>query len=961
MARARPPVIRREALSRGWAMAALCAGLLLTGCAEQVTTRAGVTAWLISGERQVVADATPLPENEVYSAGQRRARVTAAINETVGLQLVARTQGAAPAALTVHVSDLSGAAGTLPAATSITLFRVQFVQVEQFRAWYPLHAGRSATPLLVADLLTPWEAPKMGGPLRLTPARCEAVWLDIRIPPATAPGEYAGRLELRSGEQVVFSTTLQVRVLPLALPTERELPVVCRVDPRDLLSEALRWPRDSAEETRILMDVAAHAPAVRLVDSAMSTLHAHRVIPVLWANFPKYRPADDRTVEVVWDEYDALAQRWLDGAAFADRAGVQRWIYPLSVHYPDAERNGGLASAGYARLLNSFYAACRAHFQERGWEQRALLRPVPPERLTQQRADDMRRLAGIFRQSDPSAPLISHLPAQSPRTLGWHNAPAVEPPAMGMLAPPAMLYEPAAMRSAQAVGRGAWFLPDEPPYCPSLRIEAPAADPRALAWQAYRYGCDGIWIEHAADDLRLRQSAALVATGESLVYPGSLVGLPERVLPSIRLKRLRSGLQDYALLRLMERSGRQLLAQTIAQRVVRYGFTDACGDNLLSVHAAGWSTDPTVYGLARDLLLQELVNEFEPSEQGRTQQLANLAGWGRVLQQSALLQTSCRGVRLAPAGSELRASAFVAGMNRTDRTVSGAWAIPVPPFGARPIAPAAMSLPPGAQRSESLQMELAGLAFNTDGIYTFDARFDTEALGAFVVPCRLAVTAAPTVREPPVIDGDLGDWAVTTSNSAGDFRLVRGGVQTVGQAGEVADATRPELSTQAHCCVAGDRIHFAVRCALRPGEPPRWLGDNVVPVDGAIPWGQDVVEILLSPSNIAEGSSGDIFCLQVKPSGLLVSRKGCLTQPPIGPSEEWRSGALVASRIDNDAWAVELSLPLSALGSAATQNRIWGLNVTRLDAARGEYSSWSGARGHCYAPQRLGNLILQNR
>ena len=51
-------------------------------------------------------------------------------------------------------------------------------------------------------------------------------------------------------------------------------------------------------------------------------------------------------------------------------------------------------------------------------------------------------------------------------------------------------------------------------------------------------------------------------------------------------------------------------------------------------------------------------------------------------------------------------------------------------------------------------------------------------------------------------------------------------------------------------------------------------------------------------------------------------------------------------------------VPPSTIGEDAARNNLWGLNVTRLDARRGEYSSWSGAEGMCYMPQRLGNLVL---
>jgi hypothetical protein len=78
----------------------------------------------------------------------------------------------------------------------------------------------------------------------------------------------------------------------------------------------------------------------------------------------------------------------------------------------------------------------------------------------------------------------------------------------------------------------------------------------------------------------------------------------------------------------------------------------------------------------------------------------------------------------------------------------------------------------------------------------------------------------------------------------------------------------------------------------------------------------------------------------------------------MGTSEAWSCGARVAASVQREDWVVELAVPLSAFGPEAQRNRVWGFNVTRLDARRGEYSSWSGARGYCYAPQFLGNLIM---
>ena len=145
---------------------------------------------------------------------------------------------------------------------------------------------------------------------------------------------------------------------------------------------------------------------------------------------------------------------------------------------------------------------------------------------------------------------------------------------------------------------------------------------------------------------------------------------------------------------------------------------------------------------------------------------------------------------------------------------------------------------------------------------------------------------------------------------------------------------------------------------MQAGEPTLWRADNRVPLDGAVPWGQDAVEILIDTRAATEGTCSDIYNLQIKPNGVLVARRGCRTDPPMGRSEIWQSEATVAVRAEREAWLIELALPLAALEPDARKHRVWGFNVTRLDARRGEYSSWSGARGNCYSPKSLGNLIL---
>lgn len=938
-----------------WAVFGLAVLLTGVGCVTPGGANSSVSAWVVGGARELNADTPPLLENEVYSASRGVVEMAAAINETVSFQLALRTDVPPAGPFDVRLTDLRGPGGSLAAGAVARIYRAHYVRVSDFDSWYPARTGRSATARAFPDILVPWDAPRGGGPLRLDQTRNEIVWVDVFVPPTTEPGTYTGRLEVSAtgARRQAFACDVRLEVVPVAIPSARSLPVICRVDPRDLLADNLNWPRLTAEETRILPDAPSHQAARRLVDATMRVLHEHHATPVLWAGFPKYRLTGERTVAIDWEAYDGLAEGWLDGDAFSDRLGLARWPIPVSDRYPDADRNGGFGSARYARLLAAYLAECNRHFEERGWSDRAFVRLLPPSEPTPDAIERVRRVASIVRQSETRLPLVAHLPVRSLRALGWHNAPNSDSPDVDIWAPPARWFEPEALERQRGLGRQAWFMPDTPPQSASLAVEAPPSDARILAWQAFRYGVDAVWVENAAESDSSWLSRGLIG-GDALVYSGEDYGLLDRPVPSIRLKRLRRGLLDYELLHLLERRGKPLLAGRTAEQLVRWAFTDACEENLLSVRPTGWPDNAYIFWLARTVLLQELVNEFAPSTAGRSRQIGNLSDWGALMNQATQIQAEVRGVRLEPEGDALRARVFANLSNGTDRTLAGRWQIPSLPVGWSLLNEQTSSVAPNGRVTAAIDLRLTGLTYNPDGAYPFQLLFDTETTGAFSALGRLAIAACPQVDKSPVVDGSLADWMLATNNVAGDFRLVRG----EGIGARTGVPREPTLATRAFFCVDNERLYVAVRCQVEPGEQPVWRADNTIPIDGAIPWGQDVVEILLDPHNTPRGTGGEIFCLQIKPSGLLVARHGCLTDPPMNASELWQSGARVAVSRQTDAWVVEVGIPLEALGRAAQRNRIWGCNITRLDARRGEYSSWSGARGYTYAPHLLGNLLL---
>ncbi len=947
---------RRRGLGRAARFMGVAAALCGAGCAPPALRPLAV--WIVPETRAVLPDDPPLLENEIYSRTRGRVSLFATINETVAIQVALRTARPPAGPYDVRMTDLSGPGGTLAASRSVRIYRAVGLRVDEFRSWYPLRTGRPATPLSVPDILVPWDAPRGGGPLRLDQQQTELVWIDIEVPPMTRPGEFTGRLSIASAERgggasqdVVFDCEVRLTVLPVALPVQRSLPIVARVDPRDLLGEHLGWPRVAAEETQILAHAPSHLAALRLTQNTMSLLHAHRLAPVLWASFPKYLPREPGGVTIDWSEYDALVSGWLDGSAFADRVRAELWPLPLSLDYPDAARNGGFESPAYARLLAAYARACERHFEDMGWSSRAFVRPLPPAPLSVDFAQRTRRAAGILDQAGVKAPFVAHLPPASLRPLGWHGAPAIDLSGVEIWAPPAGWLEPRAAEQRRGLGEQTWLMPGMPPFSGSLRAEAPAADAILLGWQALRYESAGVWIEHAAALHGAGRGEAGFVEGVGLLHSGAPYGVLDAPLASVRLKRLRRGAQDHALLRLLESNGRALLARRTAEQLVPRGFTDACQDNLVTYARRRPGDDALTIWLAGALVRHELGALFAAGG-ARQAQIGLLADWERVFLRPGRVEARIDGVRLAVARERLVATIAATVCNDSNRDLVGRWVIPEPPAGWVVEAGADLRVAPGEVRTQFLRATLDALSYNADGVLSFAARFDAGADGSWATAGRLAASACPPVAVAPVIDGQLDDWPREPSNSAGDFLLVRGG------GADERSLPGAALPTRAYFCMDHDNLYVAVIAALRADEPPRYSTDTRVGHDGAIPWGQDVVEVILNPANVAQGSPADLLLLQVKPSGLLVAREGCLTDPPAGESRPWISGAQVATHVSTKAWTVELSLPLEALGAAARRNRIWGINVARLDSRRGEYASWSGATGHCYQPASNGNLLI---
>ena len=152
------------------------------------------------------------------------------------------------------------------------------------------------------------------------------------------------------------------------------------------------------------------------------------------------------------------------------------------------------------------------------------------------------------------------------------------------------------------------------PALPPTVIDAPVVGARAWGWIVARYALEGLlnwevdyWSEQCPGNPRCSPGGQLNLEA-NLIFRAEAYGGPEGVpWASVRLKALRRGAQDAALLRLLEERAPDT-AGLIAAAVIPH----ALGDQVPGQGRGAWSLDPRTYDRARDAILDRLVASEKP-------------------------------------------------------------------------------------------------------------------------------------------------------------------------------------------------------------------------------------------------------------------------------------------------------------------------------------------------------------
>ncbi|MBM3333912.1 DUF4091 domain-containing protein [Candidatus Sumerlaeota bacterium] len=533
--------------------------------------------WVLSGLERALRHTLPGPN--------AKAVVRAARNEWESFQIVLRSSTPVRI-LDVVPGTLRGPAGAALPSDSMRLYREHQLNITR-----PSGANKDFEPGWYPDALIPFRHPMTserlkGGrfqavPFELPANETHAFWADVHIPSNAAAGRYAGEIAVQIEGSAPLTVPVEVEIWEFTLP---ERPAMYT----EFGSPAERMPRYYGSLMK--KGVLDKMPDLAAIYEQCSRLTAeHRL------NSPP--PPDLLAYDMREDgSFELSAQQIADLKRWADRFHLNALPVPAPrrrFRDPDADRDR------IHRWLRSWDRA----FDAAGLGDLLVYTYLYDEPNSRTAYQIVRRWGRCVRESGSR---VKALVVEQTKTQdeAWGDLYG----AVDIWVPLFPLFDADTARARQERGEQIWTytaLTQRKPT-PWWQTELPLCHYRVPAWIGWRYEMKGLlywgslshwshvedtWTDPATYQPGNRSrpiSKRTTYNGEGLlVYPARDVGF-DGVVPSMRLKALRDGLEDFDYLALLESRGLRGKALEIVMPIGPSWFE--------------WARDPQAYLKAREQL-----------------------------------------------------------------------------------------------------------------------------------------------------------------------------------------------------------------------------------------------------------------------------------------------------------------------------------------------------------------------
>jgi len=506
--------------------------------------------------------------NPVWSPGQP-VRLFAMRNESVALQVVVEADADPLASVTVEIPRLDAPDGSVIAETPSSNDAPSFPRpIERFVEHF-LDVRRASTGVRdtvswigpVPDALIPIDSAPAWAPypMRIEPRTNGIVWIDINVPRPLVPGTYRGTIGIRDGARALAEIPVELEVADPVLPDRMSGAMVYY----DAHNVARRTGKAASEQ------------------SLWVVLHEHRIAAL----------HDAMTAADVVRQIDAL-----DGSLYARSRG---YLGPAQ-----GIGDGVLALGAYGDLGDPRYESivaveqmARAANDAKLWESTDVFLYATDERCDSPRAGAWRALL----RGSNDATLRRVRVAQT-----CTRDPSAQPVDVAMLS---ASWDEGQVQAARTLGKDVWVYNGAEPHTGTFRLDAEAISPRVNGWLAAMFGIPR-WFYWEATYWYGRHDAHPVDPfveaetfrdddgdfengGGVLVYPGEQADAFQEhslgvaaVIPSIRLKNWRRGVEDGAYLE-MARTRDAKKADAVSTWLIPAAFAAVDGDDAPSWGARG--------------------------------------------------------------------------------------------------------------------------------------------------------------------------------------------------------------------------------------------------------------------------------------------------------------------------------------------------------------------------------------
>ncbi|HPU06722.1 MAG TPA: DUF4091 domain-containing protein [Thermogutta sp.] len=536
--------------------------------------------WIETSTLRICRSETPPP------SPSREVNLTAARNEWVSFQVFLRSSHPLPA-VGVELSPLEGQSGGNIDSACFRIYREHQLELKEptyrndaFRAdWYPDPLIPARHPLTGEPLSGPRFTAQ---PFDLPANETHGFWVDVFVSKDVPPGTYRGTLKVISQEGQVVAMPVNLEVWDFTLPRVPSLVTALGSPAERMRAYYARQSKEGKESEQVNWATVEKQCALLAQE--------HRI--------NAYPPSDWLRLEREGEEFRLSDENVARLREWIDTYCVNAIQVPSPVGIVKDPQANNQALQAWARAWDrAIESIDRPHVVYYIYLKDE---PNDPE------AYEFVRVWGKAIRATKTKVKVMVVEQTRTQNPAWGDLYG----AVDIWCSLFPLYDEPTARERQALGEIMWAYTAlcQLAKTPWWHIDYPLLNYRVPCWMSYRYDIRGLlywggmshWsqVEDPWTDPRTyrpgRSNRPLIYNGEgTLVYPAKPCGY-DGIVPSLRLKALRDGIEDYDYFMILQRAGQGEKALKIVQQLAPSWFE--------------WNPDPQAYEAARRELAKAILS-----------------------------------------------------------------------------------------------------------------------------------------------------------------------------------------------------------------------------------------------------------------------------------------------------------------------------------------------------------------